>query len=119
MKWIRREILGQEEGTARRPAAHHHTGDPDRAIAYEKSGRQFDAEEALFTSKKYTDAGSSPFRYPRSGLTVLLLQEVVSVFNNRKLHMRLPWGSGSGHLTSRRTTLSASLCLPSPGSLLR
>jgi hypothetical protein len=29
MTWIQREILGQEEGAAGCPAAHHHTGDPN------------------------------------------------------------------------------------------
>src|SRR3954452_8372891 len=63
----------------------------DRAIAYEKFGRWFDAEEPLLRAKERTDAGSSPFRHPRSELIAPLLQEAPSAFNNRKLHMRLPW----------------------------
>src|SRR4051794_35453466 len=62
-----------------------------RAIAYEKFGRWFDAEEPLLRAKERTDAGSSPFRHPRSELIAPLLQEAPSAFNNRKLHMRLPW----------------------------
>src|SRR3954470_20089907 len=61
-----------------------------RAIAYEKFGRWFDAEEPLLRAKERTDAGSSPFRHPRSELIAPLLQEAPSAFNNRKLHMRLP-----------------------------
>src|SRR4051794_5229599 len=66
-----------------------------RAIAYEKFGRWFDAEEPLLRAKERTDAGSSPFRHPRSELIAPLLQEAPSAFNNRKLHMRLPWGQRS------------------------
>src|SRR3954447_12778140 len=62
-----------------------------RAIAYEKFGRWFDAEEPLLRAKERTDAGSSPFRHPRSELIAPLLQEAPPAFNNRKLHMRLPW----------------------------
>src|SRR4051795_8590062 len=62
----------------------------NRAIAYEKFGRWFDAEEPLLRAKERTDAGSSPFRHPRSKLIAPLLQEAPSAFNNRKLHMRLP-----------------------------
>src|SRR5215217_1896309 len=65
-----------------------------RAIAYEKFGRWFDAEEPLLRAKERTDAGSSPFRHPRSELIAPLLQEAPSAFNNRKLHMRLPWRHG-------------------------
>src|SRR3954469_14927446 len=61
-----------------------------RAIAYEKFGRWFDAEEPLLRAKERTDAGSSPFRHPRSELIAPLLQEAPPAFNNRKLHMRLP-----------------------------
>src|SRR3954467_14329860 len=62
-----------------------------RAIAYEKSGRWFTAEEPFLRAKERTDAGSSAFRHPRSELTAPLPQEVEPAFNNRKLHMRLPW----------------------------
>ena len=61
-----------------------------RAIAYEKSGRWFTAEEPLLRAKERTDAGSSAFRHPRSELIAPLPQEVEPAFNNRKLHMRLP-----------------------------
>src|SRR6476660_8211387 len=62
-----------------------------RAIAYEKSGRWFTAEEPFLRAKEHTDAGSSAFRHPRSELIAPLPQEVEPAFNNRKLHMRLPW----------------------------
>src|SRR3954463_10611032 len=62
-----------------------------RAIAYEKSGRWFTAEEPLLRAKERTDAGSSAFRHPRSELIAPLPQEAAPAFNNRKLHMRLPW----------------------------
>src|SRR4051794_37579973 len=62
----------------------------NRAIAYEKSGRWFTAEEPFLRAKERTDAGSSAFRHPRSELTAPLPQEVEPAFNNRKLHMRLP-----------------------------
>src|SRR4051812_23497487 len=62
-----------------------------RAIAYEKSGRWFTAEEHFLRANDRTDAGSSAFRHPRSELTAPLPQEVEPAFNNRKLHMRLPW----------------------------
>src|SRR3954469_1563206 len=62
-----------------------------RAIAYEKSGRWFTAEEPFLRAKERTDAGSSAFRHPRSELIAPLPQEVEPAFNNRKLHMRLPW----------------------------
>src|SRR3954471_22846659 len=73
-----------------------------RAIAYEKFGRWFDAEEPLLRAKERTDAGSSPFRHPRSELIAPLLQEAPSAFNNRKLHMRLPCGADGpdGHRPS-------------------
>src|SRR4051794_19096337 len=61
-----------------------------RAIAYEKSGRWFTAEEPFLRAKERTDAGSSAFRHPRSELIARLPQEVEPAFNNRKLHMRLP-----------------------------
>src|SRR4051812_11807123 len=61
-----------------------------RAIAYEKSGRWFTAEEPFLRAKERTDAGSSAFRHPRSELIAPLPQEVEPAFNNRKLHMRLP-----------------------------
>src|SRR4051812_35271832 len=61
-----------------------------RAIAYEKSGRWFTAEEPLLRAKERTDAGSSAFWHPRSELIAPLPQEVEPAFNNRKLHMRLP-----------------------------
>ena len=61
-----------------------------RAIAYEKSGRWFNAEEPLLRAKERTDAGSSAFRYPRSELIAPLSQKAAPAFNNRKLHMRLP-----------------------------
>ena len=64
-----------------------------RAIAYEKSGRRFDAEDPLLRAKERIDAGFSPFRHPRSELIAPLLQEAAPAFNNRKLHMRLPWPS--------------------------
>src|SRR3954453_16015388 len=64
---------------------------PRRAIAYEKSGRWFTAEEPFLRAKERTDAGSSAFRHPRSELIAPLPQEVEPAFNNRKLHMRLPW----------------------------
>src|SRR4051812_48871668 len=63
-----------------------------RAIAYEKSGRWFTAEEPFLRAKERTDAGSSAFRRPRSELIAPLPQEVEPAFNNRKLHMRLPCG---------------------------
>src|SRR3954467_4169587 len=63
-----------------------------RAIAYEKSGRWFTAEEPFLRAKERTDAGSSAFRHPRSELIAPLPQEVEPAFNNRKLHMRLPCG---------------------------
>src|SRR3954468_19477449 len=74
--------------------------DACRAIAYEKFGRWFDAEEPLLRAKERTDAGSSALRHPRSELIAPLPQEVEPAFNNRKLHMRLPCdpGPGSGHL---------------------
>src|SRR3954465_4947738 len=62
-----------------------------RAIAYEKSGRWFTAEEPFLRAKERTDVGSSAFRHPRSELIAPLPQEVEPAFNNRKLHMRLPW----------------------------
>src|SRR3954451_5502890 len=62
-----------------------------RAIAYEKSGRWFTAEEPFLRAKERTDAGSSALRHPRSELIAPLPQEVEPAFNNRKLHMRLPW----------------------------
>src|SRR3954452_1120776 len=66
-----------------------------RAIAYEKSGRWFTAEEPFLRAKERTDAGSSAFRHPRSELTAPLPPEVEPAFNNRKLHMRLPcWDPG-------------------------
>src|ERR671912_525459 len=65
-----------------------------RAIAYEKSGRWFTAEEPLLRAKERTDAGSSAFRHPRSELIAPLPQEAAPAFNNRKLHMRLPWVTG-------------------------
>src|SRR3954463_1749975 len=74
-----------------------HKGNPEavlakgRAIAYEKSGRWFNTEEPLLRAKERTDAGSSAFRHPRSELIAPLPQEVEPAFNNRKLHMRLPW----------------------------
>src|SRR4051812_5773038 len=61
-----------------------------RAIAYEKSGRWFTAEEPFLRAKERTDAGSSALRHPRSELIAPLPQEVEPAFNNRKLHMRLP-----------------------------
>src|SRR4051812_14838320 len=64
-----------------------------RAIAYEKPGRWFTAEEPFLRAKERTDAGSSAFRHPRSELIAPLPQEVEPAFNNRKLHMRLPWAS--------------------------
>src|SRR4051794_13751443 len=63
-----------------------------RAIAYEKSGRWFTAEDPFLRAKERTDAGSSAFRHPRSELIAPLPQEVEPAFNNRKLHMRLPCG---------------------------
>src|SRR4051794_40882414 len=72
-----------------------------RAIAYEKFGRWFDAEEPLLRAKERTDAGSSPFRHPRSELIAPLLQEAPSAFNNRKLHMRLPCVWINSPLTNR------------------
>src|SRR4051812_26938502 len=77
---------------------------PARAIAYEKFGRWFDAEEPLLRAKERTDAGSSPFRHPRSELIAPLLQEAPSAFNNRKLHMRLPCCEAAP--TGRRETRS-------------
>src|SRR4051812_34217719 len=69
----------------------HHPPDIDRrAIAYEKSGRWFTAEEPFLRAKERTDTGSSAFRHPRSELIAPLPQEVEPAFNNRKLHMRLP-----------------------------
>src|SRR3954454_17923625 len=62
-----------------------------RAIAYEKSGRWFTTEEPFLRAKERTDAGSSAFRQPRSELIAPLPQEVEPAFNNRNLHMRLPW----------------------------
>src|SRR4051812_50147113 len=62
-----------------------------RAIAYEKPGRWFTAEEPFLRAKEHTDAGSAAFRHPRSELIAPLPQEVEPAFNNRKLHMRLPW----------------------------
>ena len=47
----------------------------------------------MLRAKERTDAGSSAFRHPRSELMAPLLQEAVPAFNNRKLHMRLPWPS--------------------------
>src|SRR4051812_634765 len=67
-----------------------------RAIAYEKSGRWFTAEEPFLRAKERTDAGSSAFRHPRSELIAPLPQEVEPAFNNRKLHMRLPCPSRLG-----------------------
>src|SRR3954454_19865773 len=64
--------------------------DACRAIAYEKSGRWFTAEEPFLRAKERTDAGSSALRHPRSELIAPLAQEVEPAFNNRKLHMRLP-----------------------------
>jgi hypothetical protein len=72
-----------------------------RAIAYEKSGRWFTAEEPLLRAKERTDAGSSAFRHPRSELIAPLPQEAAPAFNNRKLHMRLPWPRGGPDLTWR------------------
>src|SRR3954467_2011377 len=73
-----------------------------RAIAYEKSGRWFTAEEPFLGAKERTDVGSSAFRHPRSELIAPLPQEVEPAFNNRKLHMRLPWQRrGSGWLQDR------------------
>src|SRR5918993_685777 len=72
-----------------------------RAIAYEKSGRWFTAEEPLLRAKERTDAGSSAFRYPRSELKAPLRQEVEPAFNNRKLHMRLPWMAAGGSRLAR------------------
>src|SRR4051795_5236156 len=70
----------------------------DRAIAYEKSGRWFTAEEPFLRAKERTDAGSSAFRHPRFELIAPLPQEVEPAFNNRKLHMRLPWMPTRAHL---------------------
>src|SRR3954447_1575812 len=70
-----------------------HGPDP-RAIAYEKSGRWFTGEEPFLRAQERPDAGSSALRHPRSELIAPLPQEVEPAFNNRKLHMRLPW-SGS------------------------
>src|SRR3954467_4223117 len=47
-------------------------GASPRAIAYEKSGRWFTAEEHFLRAKERTDAGSSAFRHPRSELTAPL-----------------------------------------------
>ena len=80
-------VLPIAPSTVRRHAARQ--ADP-RAIAYEKSGRRFDAEDPLLRAKERIDAGSSPFRHPRSELIAPLLQEAAPAFNNRKLHMRLP-----------------------------
>ena len=46
-----------------------------RAIAYEKFGRWFDAEEPLLRAKERTDAGSSAFQHPRSELIAPLPQD--------------------------------------------
>src|SRR5215217_1590232 len=71
-----------------------------RAIAYEKFGRWFDAEEPLLRAKERTDASSSPFRHPRSELIAPLPQEAPPAFNNRKLHMRLPCRMSGPFLTA-------------------
>src|ERR687898_336974 len=72
-----------------------------RAIAYEKSGRWFTAEEPLLRAEERTDAGSSAFQHPQSELIAPLLQEAAPAFNNRKLHIRLPWCLFS-HATGKR-----------------
>src|SRR4051794_20111926 len=76
-----------------------------RAIAYEKSGRWFTTEEPFLRAKERTDAGSSAFRHPRSELIAPLPQEVEPAFNNRKLHMRLPWGFAAAGLTEKMDRL--------------
>src|SRR3954470_23855596 len=80
-----------------------------RAIAYEKFGRWFDAEEPLLGAKERTDAGSSPFRHPRSELIAPLLQEAPSAFNNRKLHMRLPCRTARSITASRLVSAEISI----------
>src|SRR4051794_15584836 len=80
---------------------------PRRAIAYEKSGRWFTAEEPFLRAKERTDAGSSAFRHPRSELIAPLPQEVEPAFNNRKLHMRLPWRLDRMGLTNLGGSLPA------------
>src|SRR3954452_15841573 len=84
-----------------------------RAIAYEKSGRWFTAEEPFLRAKKRTDAGSSAFRHPRSELIAPLPQEVEPAFNNRKLHMRLPWPASGSAWTAKASAwimFSSSAC---------
>src|SRR3954451_9517105 len=80
-----------------------------RAIAYEKSGRWFTAEEPFLRAKERTDAGSSAFRHPRSELIAPLPQEAEPAFNNRKLHMRLPWEFLAHMSHELRTPLNAIL----------
>src|SRR3954452_15726775 len=77
-----------------------------RAIAYEKSGRWFTAEEPFLRAQERTDAGSSAFRHPRSELIAPLPQEVEPAFNNRKIHMRLPCIRTWSICTGRRNCAS-------------